>query len=269
MKAIRSIATIATTAALVVAVSLYGVRVAHSSDHQDSPVGRRSAGRGHHRCVRLSRARQCSQRRPRDGRLSADSGGNVRKRRCTRSIPRYCTSSRSQTLSRAGLSGKTGHPIRRSGSGQGQILTMYGPAAPNEVGRPTPCQRQRDRAVQSAHYAHERPNQGICGTAQRSVLLRSRRSSSRSFRIATSPTTLTARHRRPLPRPRSTVSPLIQMAVARRRPVTSLHRTTCCKLPSNFRKRCSNPMARVGASRHLDHREHGLRGAKKDMMKNL
>ncbi len=38
MKAIQSIATIATTAALVVAVSLYGVRVAHGSDHQDSPT---------------------------------------------------------------------------------------------------------------------------------------------------------------------------------------------------------------------------------------
>jgi hypothetical protein len=38
MNTLRSLATTATTACLVAAISLYGVRVARSSDHQDSPT---------------------------------------------------------------------------------------------------------------------------------------------------------------------------------------------------------------------------------------
>ena len=133
MKAIRSIATIATTAALVVAVSLYGVRVAHGSDHQDSPiVGARPGADITDVFVYPAPDSAANVVLAMDvyPLIPAGMSGNAMYTFDPSVLYQFKIAN---NVASKDYTEKQVIQFTVSGSGAGQSLTMYGPAAPNEV----------------------------------------------------------------------------------------------------------------------------------------
>ena len=135
MNAIRSIATIATTAALVVAVSLYGVRVAHGSDHQDSPVvGARPGADITDVYVYPAPDNPSS-----NVVLAMDVYPLIPSGMAGNAIYSFDPSVLYQfkiasNVANKDFAEKEVIQFTVSGTGQSQSLTMYGPSAPNEAG---------------------------------------------------------------------------------------------------------------------------------------